>query len=171
MKNMNDYLLEPIGWVRSELKKTKDAPRFYTEGAPNARLELDARLWDAMEGIEVGDEIVVITWLHLANRETLKVHPRGDLTRPKRGVFSTRSPHRPNPLGLHRAKVLAIDQNVVSIGPIEAIDGTPVVDIKCVVNLSLTTSWDALSLRSSSRLVIFPSGRVSCKQYRIELCQ
>jgi tRNA-Thr(GGU) m(6)t(6)A37 methyltransferase TsaA len=136
MKNMNDYLLEPIGWVRSELKKTKDAPRFYTEGAPNARLELDPRLWDAMEGIKVGDEIVVITWLHLANRETLKVHPRGDLTRPKRGVFSTRSPHRPNPLGLHRAKVLAIDQNVVSIGPIEAIDGTPVVDIKCVVNLS-----------------------------------
>jgi tRNA-Thr(GGU) m(6)t(6)A37 methyltransferase TsaA len=89
-----------------------------------------------MEGIKVGDEIVVITWLHLANRETLKVHPRGDLTRPKRGVFSTRSPHRPNPLGLHRAKVLAIDQNVVSIGPIEAIDGTPVVDIKCVVKES-----------------------------------
>ena len=133
---MDTYLLEPIGWIRSELKNTKDAPRFYTEGAPDARLELDDRVWDAMDGIKVGDEIVVITWLHLANRETLKVYPRGDLTRPKRGVFSTRSPHRPNPLGLHRAKVLAIDQNVVSIGPIEAIDGTPVVDIKCVVNLS-----------------------------------
>jgi len=133
---MDTYLLEPIGWIRSELKNTKDAPRFYTEGAPDARLELDDRVWDAMDGIKVGDEIVVITWLHLANRETLRVHPRGDLTRPKRGVFSTRSPHRPNPLGLHRAKVLAIDQNVVSIGPIEAIDGTPVVDIKCVVNLS-----------------------------------
>jgi tRNA-Thr(GGU) m(6)t(6)A37 methyltransferase TsaA len=133
---VNTYLLEPIGWIRSELKETKDAPRFYTEGAPNARLELDARVWDAMDGIKVGDDIVVITWLHLANRGTLKVHPRGDLTRPKRGVFSTRSPHRPNPLGLHRAKVLAIDQNVVSIGPIEAIDGTPVVDIKCVVKPS-----------------------------------
>ena len=130
---MDTYLLEPIGWIRSELKNTKDAPRFYTEGAPDGRLELDTRVWDAMDGIKVGDELVVITWLHLANRETLKVHPRGDLTRPKRGVFSTRSPHRPNPLGLHRAKVLAIDQNVVSIGPIEAIDGTPVVDIKCVV--------------------------------------
>jgi tRNA-Thr(GGU) m(6)t(6)A37 methyltransferase TsaA len=130
---MESYQLEPIGWIRSELKNTKDAPRFYTEGAPDARLELDVRVWDAMDGIKVGDEIVVITWLHLANRETLKVHPRGDLTRPKRGVFSTRSPHRPNPLGLHRAKVLAIDQNVVSLGPIEAIDGTPVVDIKCVV--------------------------------------
>jgi len=136
MKIMNDYLLEPIGWIRSELKNTKDAPRFYTEGAPPARIELDARLCDALDGIKVGDDIVILTWLHLANRETLKVHPRGDLTRPKRGVFSTRSPHRPHPLGLHRAKVLAIDQNVVSIGPIEAIDGTPVVDIKCVVNLS-----------------------------------
>jgi tRNA-Thr(GGU) m(6)t(6)A37 methyltransferase TsaA len=130
---METYLLEPIGWIRSELKNTKDAPRFYTEGAPNARLELEARVWDAMDGIKVGDDIVIITWLHLAKRETLKVRPRGDLTRPIRGVFSTRSPHRPNPLGLHRAKVLAIDQYVLSIGPIEAIDGTPVVDIKCVV--------------------------------------
>jgi len=130
---MENYRLEPIGWIRSELKNTKDAPRFYTECAPNARLELDARLSDAMDGIKVGDDIVIITWLHLANRETLKVHPRGDLTRPKRGVFSTRSPHRPNPIGLHRAKVLSIDQNIVSIGPIEAIDGTPVVDIKCIV--------------------------------------
>jgi tRNA-Thr(GGU) m(6)t(6)A37 methyltransferase TsaA len=133
---MDSYLLEPIGWIRSELKKTKDAPRFYTEGAPNARLELDSRYSDGMDGIKVGDDIVVITWLHLADRQILKVHPRGDLSRPKRGVFSTRSPHRPNPLGLHRAKVLAIEQNMLSLGPIEAIDGTPVVDIKCVVNLS-----------------------------------
>jgi tRNA-Thr(GGU) m(6)t(6)A37 methyltransferase TsaA len=130
---MDTYLLEPIGWIRSELKRKEEAPRFYTEGAPNARLELDARFWDGMDGIKVGDDIVVITWLHLASREILKVHPRGDLTRPKRGVFSTRSPNRPNPLGLHRAKVLAMEQNILSIGPIEAIDGTPVVDIKCVV--------------------------------------
>jgi tRNA-Thr(GGU) m(6)t(6)A37 methyltransferase TsaA len=130
---MENYRLDPIGWIRSELKNTKDAPRFYTDGAPNARLELDARLCDALDGIKVGDDIVIVTWLHLANRETLKVHPRGDLSRPKRGVFSTRSSHRPNPIGLHRVKVLAIEQNVVSIGPIEAIDGTPVVDIKCVV--------------------------------------
>jgi tRNA-Thr(GGU) m(6)t(6)A37 methyltransferase TsaA len=133
---MDTYPLEPIGWIRSELKKTKDAPRFYTEGAPNARLELDSRYGDGMGGIKVGDDIVVITWLHLANRQTLKVHPRGDLTRPLRGVFSTRSPHRPNPLGLHRARVLAIEQNILSIGPIEAIDGTPVVDIKPVVKES-----------------------------------
>jgi tRNA-Thr(GGU) m(6)t(6)A37 methyltransferase TsaA len=133
---MDTYLLEPIGWIRSELKKKEDAPRFYTEGAPNARLELDSRYWDGMDGIMVGDDIVVITWLHLASRQILKVHPRGDLTRPLRGVFSTRSPNRPNPLGLHRARVLAIDQNILSIGPIEAIDGTPVVDIKCVVKES-----------------------------------
>ena len=133
---MDTYLLEPIGWIQSELKREEDAPRFYTEGAPNARLELDSRYWDGMDGIKVGDDIVVITWLHLASRQILKVHPRGDLTRPLRGVFSTRSPNRPNPLGLHRAKVLAMEQNILSIGPIEAIDGTPVVDIKCVVNLS-----------------------------------
>jgi tRNA-Thr(GGU) m(6)t(6)A37 methyltransferase TsaA len=133
---METYELNPIGWIRSELKNTKDAPRFYTEGAPAARVELDARVCDALEGVKVGDEIVILTWLHLANRETLKVHPRGDLTRPKRGVFSTRSPHRPNPLGLHRAKVVAIQENIVSISAIEVIDGTPVVDIKCVVNLS-----------------------------------
>ena len=83
---MDSYLLEPIGWIRSELKKTKDAPRFYTEGAPNARLELDSRYSDGMDGIKVGDDIVVITWLHLADRQILKVHPRGDLSRPKRGV-------------------------------------------------------------------------------------
>jgi tRNA-Thr(GGU) m(6)t(6)A37 methyltransferase TsaA len=133
---MDTYLLEPIGWIRSELKNKEDAPRFYTEGAPNARLELDSRYWDGMDGIKVGADIVVITWLHLASRQILKVHPRGDLTRPLRGVFSTRSPNRPNPLGLHRAKVLAMEQNILSIGPIEAIDGTPVVDIKCVVKES-----------------------------------
>ena len=79
---MDSYLLEPIGWIRSELKNTKDAPRFYTEGAPNARLELDARVGAAMEGIKVGDEIVVITWLHLANRETLRfIHAAISLAR------------------------------------------------------------------------------------------
>src|SRR5258708_13134291 len=100
-ENMNDYLLEPIGWIRSELKKTKDAPRFYTEGAPNARLELDSRHWDGVDGIKVGDDIVVITWLHLANRESLKGPPRGEFTRPKRRVFSTLSPPCPIPFTLH----------------------------------------------------------------------
>ena len=130
---MNKYVLEPIGTIRSEIKKPEDAPRFYTEGAPNARLELKPSYRDGMEGMKVGDEIIVITWLHRATRDTLKVHPRGDASRPLTGVFLTRSPNRPNPIGLHRARVLAIDRNSLMIGPIEAIDGTPVVDIKPVV--------------------------------------
>jgi len=133
---MNEYVLEPIGIIRSELKNTEDAPLFYTEGAPNAHLELSPSYWDGMQGMKVGDEIIVITWLHRAGRDVLKVHPRGDPSRPLTGVFLTRSPDRPNPLGLHRAKVLAINPGCFLIGPIEAIDGTPVIDIKPVVEQS-----------------------------------
>jgi tRNA-Thr(GGU) m(6)t(6)A37 methyltransferase TsaA len=129
---MDTYVLEPIGVIRSPIKNVGDAPRFYTEGAPNAHLELSPRYLDGLDGITVGDEIVVITWLHLARRDVLKVYPRGDLSRPLRGVFSTRSSNRPNPLGLHRAKVLEIDGTILYIGPIEVVDGTPVVDIKPV---------------------------------------
>jgi tRNA-Thr(GGU) m(6)t(6)A37 methyltransferase TsaA len=106
---MNRYVLEPIGTIRSEIKNAEDAPLFYTEGAPNAHLELSRSYWDGVEGMKVGDEIIVITWLHRAGRDALKVHPRGDASRPLTGVFLTRSPNRPNPLGLHRAKVLAIN--------------------------------------------------------------
>jgi len=127
------YLLEPIGFIRSELKRRKDAPRFYTEGAPNAILEVMPKFKRGLDRMRVGDEIIVITWLHLARRDILMVHPRGDKSRPLTGVFSTRSPARPNPLGLHRAKVLQTQKNRLTIGPIEAIDGTPVVDIKPVV--------------------------------------
>jgi tRNA-Thr(GGU) m(6)t(6)A37 methyltransferase TsaA len=88
----------------------------------------------ALDGIEVGDEIIVITWLHQARRDELRVHPRGDTSIPMAGVFATRSPDRPNPLGLHRVKVREIDANRLKIGPIEAIDGTPVVDIKPILN-------------------------------------
>jgi tRNA-Thr(GGU) m(6)t(6)A37 methyltransferase TsaA len=130
---MNEYVLEPIGVIRSKIKNIEDAPLFYTEGAPNAHLELNPAYRDGMEGMKVGDEIVVITWLHRARRDVLKVHPRGDAARPLKGVFLTRSPNRPNPLGLHRAKILEIDQRCLLIGPIEAIDGTPVIDIKPVV--------------------------------------
>ena len=133
---MNRYVLEPIGTIKSEIKNTEDAPLFYTEGAPNAYLQLSRSYWDGMEGLKVGDDIIVITWLHRAGRDVLKVHPRGDASRPLRGVFLTRSPDRPNPLGLHRATVLAIDQRCLLIGPIEAIDGTPVIDIKPVVEES-----------------------------------
>ena len=130
---MRKYLLEPIGFIRSELKRRKDAPRFYTEGAPNATLEVMPKFKLGLDRMRVGHEIIVITWLHLARRDILRVHPRGDKSRPLTGVFSTRSPARPNPLGLHRAKVLQAERNRLIIGPIEAIDGTPVLDIKSVV--------------------------------------
>jgi tRNA-Thr(GGU) m(6)t(6)A37 methyltransferase TsaA len=130
---MNKYELQPIGTIRSKIKRKEDAPKFYTEGAPNARLELNPSYWEGTKGMKVGDEIIVITWLHRADRNTLEVHLRGDASRPLTGVFLTRSPNRPNPLGLHRAKVLAIETSSLLVGPIEAIDGTPVVDIKPVV--------------------------------------
>jgi tRNA-Thr(GGU) m(6)t(6)A37 methyltransferase TsaA len=130
---MNTFSIEPIGVIRSEIKNRGDAPLFYTDGAPNAFLEIIPAYIDGLDRMQLGDEIIVITWLHLADRETLKVHPRDDLSNPLTGVFSTRSPDRPNPLGLHRAKVLEINPSGLYIGPIEAIDGTPVIDIKPVV--------------------------------------
>ena len=130
---MEEYLVRPIGFIRSELKSRDDAPSFYTEGAPDARLEVLPAYRDGLVRMQVGSEIIVITWLHLASRDVLKVHPQGNLAKPLTGVFLTRSPDRPNPLGLHRARVLEMDANGLRIGPIEAIDGTPVLDIKRVV--------------------------------------
>jgi tRNA-Thr(GGU) m(6)t(6)A37 methyltransferase TsaA len=130
---MEEYALRPIGFIRSGLKNVADAPRFYTEGAPSARLELLPAFREGLDRVETGQDIIVITWLHLAQRDVLKVHPQGDLTKPLTGVFLTRSPDRPNPLGLHRCAVLALLPDGLAIGPIEAVDGTPVVDIKPVV--------------------------------------
>lgn len=135
----NDYLLHPLGFLHSPLKQLEEAPRQGQEGAPDAWLELHATFAEGLEGIAVGDEIIVITWLHKAQRDTLKVHPRDDATRPLAGVFTTRSSDRPNPLGLHQVTVLEIVGNRVKVGPIEAIDGTPVVDIKPVYSPSAGT--------------------------------
>ena len=129
----SDYVLTPIGLLHSPLKEPGEAPRQGSEGAPNAWLEVNATVVEGLEGIAVGDEVIVITWLHKAQRDVLKVHPRGDETAPLAGVFATRSPDRPNPLGLHRVTVLEIVGERVKVGPIEAIDGTPVVDIKPVL--------------------------------------
>jgi tRNA-Thr(GGU) m(6)t(6)A37 methyltransferase TsaA len=131
-----DYSVSPIGLLHSPIKDRAEAPRQARQGAPDAWLELDATVADGLEGIAVGDEIIVITWLHKARRDTLKVHPRGDENAPLKGVFSTRSPDRPNPLGLHRVTVLSIAGSKLKVGPIEAIDGTPVVDIKPVLHRS-----------------------------------
>jgi tRNA-Thr(GGU) m(6)t(6)A37 methyltransferase TsaA len=124
--------LHPIGIIRSELRRLEDAPRQGSEGAPYAWLEIDPALERALSGVEPGDELVVVTWLHLADRDTLEVRPRDDPNAPLTGVFATRSQDRPNPLGLHRVTVREIDGVRLRIGPIEAIDGTPVVDLKIV---------------------------------------
>ena len=126
------FTLQPIGQLRSTLRALEDAPRQGTEGAPDAWLEVDPTFSRALLGVAPGDELVIVTWLHLADREVLQVHPRGDPKNPLAGVFATRSPHRPNPLGLHRVTVREIAGTRLRLGPIEAIDGTPVVDIKAV---------------------------------------
>jgi len=130
------YSLSPIGFLHSSLKDRGAAPNQGREGAPDAWLEVDTTLAGGLEGIEVGAELIVITRLHQAERDILKTHPRNDQTRPLTGVFATRSPDRPNPLGLHRVTVREIDGTSVKVGPIEAIDGTPVVDLKPVLSTS-----------------------------------
>ena len=127
------FAIRPIGHVESPLTSMADAPRQGDEGAPNAYLILDSEVHAGLDGIAVGDEIIVLTWLHEADRRVLTVHPRGDLTRPEQGVFSTRAPSRPNPIGLHRVRVLSLDGIRMQVSGIEAIDGTPIVDLKPVL--------------------------------------
>src|SRR3954468_2221502 len=127
---MSAYTMQPVGFIRSTIKGRGDAPRQGPEGAPDAWLEIEPQFADALLGMEIGHELIVITWLDQADRSVLKNHPRGDESRPLTGAFYTRSPARPNPLGLHPVTVREIDGNRVKIGPIEAFDGTPVVDIK-----------------------------------------
>ncbi|HEY1251880.1 MAG TPA: tRNA (N6-threonylcarbamoyladenosine(37)-N6)-methyltransferase TrmO [Thermoanaerobaculia bacterium] len=122
--------LRPIGRIRSTLRALADAPRQGAEGAPDAWLEVDPAFERALRGIAEGDALIVVTWLDRADRDVLEVHPRGDRRAPLAGVFATRSPHRPNPLGLHRVTVRAISGLRLRIGPIETVDGTPVVDLK-----------------------------------------
>jgi tRNA-Thr(GGU) m(6)t(6)A37 methyltransferase TsaA len=124
----------PIGYVRSIIKQRSDAPRQGWEGAPDARLEIDTAFIECLDGIESDQDIWIFTWLHEAQRSVLKVHPRGDGLSPLTGVFATRSPDRPNPIGLHRAKVLSVDgERWLSVQGLEAIDGTPILDIKPVL--------------------------------------
>jgi tRNA-Thr(GGU) m(6)t(6)A37 methyltransferase TsaA len=119
------YSFNPIGFVHSPLKERQEAPKQGSEGAPDAWLEVNPTVAEGLDGLAVSDEIIVITWLHQAHRDILKLHPRGDEAIPLAGVFATRSPDRPNPLGLHEVTVLEIDGNRLKVGPIEAIEGTP----------------------------------------------
>jgi len=130
------YVLTPIGFIRSELKNREGAPKQGSENAPDAWLEMEPAVADGLKGISPGDELLLITWFQQGRRDVLSVHPRGNKDVPATGVFNTRSPDRPNPLGLHPVRVLEISGNRLKVGPIEAIDGTPVVDIKPVLSRS-----------------------------------
>lgn len=124
------YTVEPIGVVRSALANLQDAPRQGDEGGLEAWLDLTPQAAPGLHGIRPGDELLLLTWLHLAQRDVLQVHPRNDLTRPLTGVFATRSPDRPNPIGLHRVTVLEVTPQALRVAPLEAVDGTPIIDLK-----------------------------------------
>jgi tRNA-Thr(GGU) m(6)t(6)A37 methyltransferase TsaA len=130
---MSSYDVRPIGVVESPLVELDDAPNQGDEGAPDAVLVLDPSVAEAAKDLDAGHEILVLTWLDRARRDVQVVHPRSDQRRPLTGVFSTRSPDRPNPIGLHRVTVLAATGDRVRVRNLEAINGTPILDIKPVL--------------------------------------
>jgi tRNA-Thr(GGU) m(6)t(6)A37 methyltransferase TsaA len=130
---MTAFQLRVIGHVSSPLRTPAEAPRQGDEGAPDADLVFADDVVDGLRNLAVGEQIIVLTWLHEGDRSVLAVHPRGDPNRPLTGVFSTRSPDRPNPIGLHRVTVLGVHGPRVHVSGIEAIDGTPIVDVKPVL--------------------------------------
>jgi len=127
------YEVLPIGWVESPLEDPAQAPRQGDEGAPPAWLAFEPGVADGLRELRVGDQIIVLTWLDRARRDVLTVHPRGDPTRTAQGVFSTRSPDRPNPIGLHRVHILAVEGVRFLVSDLEALNGTPILDIKPVL--------------------------------------
>jgi tRNA-Thr(GGU) m(6)t(6)A37 methyltransferase TsaA len=128
------YEVVPVGWVESVLIERSQAPRQGGEGAPSAWLTFETRVTEAIRDIRPGTEIIVLTWLDRADRDVLVTRPRDDPRNPMTGVFSTRSPDRPNPIGLHRVPVIAVDGLRVQVGNLEALDGTPVIDVKPVLD-------------------------------------
>jgi tRNA-Thr(GGU) m(6)t(6)A37 methyltransferase TsaA len=131
MSEIESYAVRPIGVVRSTLSDRAEAPNQAFEGAPAAVLEIELAFADALHLIRAGDELIVLTWLHLADRNVLQTHPTGDRSRPLTGVFRTRSSERPNPIGIHRVAVTAFDgATTLHVGALEAIDGTPIIDLK-----------------------------------------
>ena len=131
---MSTFEIKPIGRVSSSLRTLDAAPRQADEGAPEAWLVFEPEALAGLRNIRAGDDLILITWLDRARRDVLTVHPRGDTSRPPEGVFSTRSPHRPNPLGLHEVHVTAVEGGRLRVRSLEAIDGTPIVDVKPVLS-------------------------------------
>ena len=127
---MNKITLQPIGILHCGLTSTKQTPKNFTESTEEGVLEINEAYVEGLDGIEPGDTIIVLFWFHQANRSLLTVHPRGDASRPKRGVFSTRSPARPNPIAVSELKVTSISHNKISVTGVDALDKTPVLDIK-----------------------------------------
>jgi len=125
--------MKPVGWVESPLGERSQAPKQGNEGSPEAWIVFEAELAEALHGIEAGDEVLVFTWLDRADRSVLQTHPRDDPANPLQGIFNTRSPDRPNPIGLHPVTVLAIEGLRMKVRDLEALDGTPVVDVKPVI--------------------------------------
>jgi tRNA-Thr(GGU) m(6)t(6)A37 methyltransferase TsaA len=135
MTTPDAIVLQPIGVVRSSLRDRADAPRQPSEGAPPATVELDARYAPALHGLEPGDRLVLVTWLDQADRDVLQVHPRDEEWRPLTGVFATRSSDRPNPIGLHRVTLVAVEEPAtLRVDALEAIDGTPILDVKVALS-------------------------------------
>jgi tRNA-Thr(GGU) m(6)t(6)A37 methyltransferase TsaA len=128
------FEVRAIGRVESPLTELKSAPRQADEGAPETWLVLEPEVLEGLRGIAAGDEVLVLTWLDRARRDVLSVHPRGDTSRLRQGVFNTRSPHRPNPIGLHRVEIVEIDGARVRVRSLEALDGTPIIDIKPILS-------------------------------------
>ena len=131
--HMTTFELRSIGRVESTLTALDAAPRQADEGAPSAWLVFEEEVREGLANLRRGDQLIVLTWLDRARRDVLVVHPRGDTSRPREGVFSTRSPHRPNPIGLHRVQVVAVEGLRVQVDHLEAVHGTPVVDVKPVL--------------------------------------
>lgn len=130
--------LHPIGRVVSALKDGNAAPKQPDEGAPEAWLEFAPEFREGLRDLKPGHQVVLVTWLHQARRDVLTIHPRGDTSRPPQGVFSTRAPHRPNPIGLHDVKITEISGNRVKVGALEALDGTPIVDLKPALSAAVS---------------------------------
>jgi tRNA-Thr(GGU) m(6)t(6)A37 methyltransferase TsaA len=131
---MDEMKLVPIAYVNSDLRDRSEAPRQGDEGAPDAWLTFSADVVEGLRGITVGAELLVLTWFHLSDRKELLTRPRSDPNNPITGVFNTRSPNRPNPIGVHRVRVLAVDGPRIKVSDMEALDGTPVIDVKPVLD-------------------------------------